>query len=104
MVPISCLRSATSQPCLIGLLASPRDLGKALREVGVEYIPDRVVHQTFPAGPHYMLGPAESVQLPALEVNPTHHQVVIVRQLSPSLQPSVQDMRADVRRHTGVGQ
>ncbi|MED6267769.1 Bifunctional methylenetetrahydrofolate dehydrogenase/cyclohydrolase, mitochondrial [Characodon lateralis] len=41
----------------------PRDLVKALLEVGVEYIPGQVLCQAFPADPHYALGPAKSVRL-----------------------------------------
>ncbi|MEQ2289710.1 hypothetical protein AMECASPLE_035997 [Ameca splendens] len=75
----------------LGLYVSniPRNLVKALPEVGVEYIPGRGLRQTFPADPHYAFG------LPRLSpppVDPTHHQVVISGQLSPSLHPSVQNM------------
>ncbi|KAK5606257.1 hypothetical protein CRENBAI_024402, partial [Crenichthys baileyi] len=140
-VPVSCLRSPTSQPQPIGLLLQldsvpycrcpppdsgiaaatgnadlmaaatgssidnrcgehgplglyvsniPRNLVKALPKVGVEYIPGQGVYQTFPADPHYALGPAKSVQL--FPVDPTHHQVVISGELSPSLHSSVQNM------------
>ncbi|MEQ2160378.1 hypothetical protein GOODEAATRI_033214 [Goodea atripinnis] len=72
---------------------------KALTEVGVEYIPGRGLRQTFPAAPYYTLGPAKFIRLPPLPANPTHHQVVISAQLSPSFHPSVQDMQPKVRRH-----
>ncbi|MEQ2239743.1 hypothetical protein ILYODFUR_007595, partial [Ilyodon furcidens] len=39
---------------------------------------------TFPADPHYALGPAKSVRLSPPPADPTHHQVVISGQLSPS--------------------
>ena len=52
----------------------PRDLVKALPEVGVKDLPDRGFHQMFPADPHNMFG---SVQLPPLPADPTHYQVVI---------------------------
>ncbi|MED6255479.1 hypothetical protein ATANTOWER_010400 [Ataeniobius toweri] len=35
------------------------NLVKALPEVGVHYIAGRGLHQTFPADPHYTLGPAK---------------------------------------------
>ncbi|MED6265908.1 hypothetical protein CHARACLAT_030255, partial [Characodon lateralis] len=73
----------------------PRNLVKALLEVGVEYIPGRELHQTFPADPHYTLGLAKSVQLSPLPANPTHHQVVIIEELSSSLHPSVQNMQSE---------
>ncbi|MED6232667.1 hypothetical protein ATANTOWER_000736, partial [Ataeniobius toweri] len=48
----------------------------------------------FPAKPHYMFGPAESVRLPPLPADLSHHQVVIGRQLSLSFPPpSIKDMR-----------
>ncbi|KAK5605485.1 hypothetical protein CRENBAI_011790 [Crenichthys baileyi] len=71
----------------------PRNLVKALPEVGVEYIPGRGFRQMFPADPHYALGPAKSVRLSPPPADPTHHQVVISGQLSPSLHLSVQNMR-----------
>ncbi|MEQ2180195.1 hypothetical protein GOODEAATRI_033218 [Goodea atripinnis] len=74
----------------------PRNLVKTLPEVGVEYVPGQGLYQTFPADPHYAFGPAKSVRLSPLPVNPTHHQVVISGQLSPSLHPSVQNMRPKV--------
>ena len=49
----------------------PRDLVKALPEVGVEDLPNRGFGQTFQADPHSAFGSANSVLLP------THHQVVI---------------------------
>ncbi|MED6271945.1 hypothetical protein CHARACLAT_025339 [Characodon lateralis] len=73
-----------------------RNLVKALPEVGVKYIPGRGLHQTFPADPHYVLGPAKSVRLSPSPVDPIHYQVVISGQLSPSLHPSVQNMRLKV--------
>ncbi|MED6254949.1 hypothetical protein ATANTOWER_002399 [Ataeniobius toweri] len=76
----------------------PRNLVKALLEVGVEYIPDRGFRQTFPTDSHYMFGPAKSVRLSPLPADPTHHQVVISGQLSPSPHPSVQNMHADAER------
>ncbi|MEQ2231633.1 hypothetical protein ILYODFUR_002564 [Ilyodon furcidens] len=54
------------------------------------------LRQTFPADPHYALGPAKSVRLSPPPAHPTHHQVVISGQLSPSLHPSVQNMRPKV--------
>ncbi|MED6239171.1 hypothetical protein ATANTOWER_002918 [Ataeniobius toweri] len=140
-VPVSCLRTPTSQPQPIGLLLQldsipycrcpppgsgiaiaigtaeltatamsgsidnrrgelgplglyvsnlPWNLVKTFPEVGVEYIPERGLHQMFPAEPHYTFGPAKSVS--SLPTDPTHRQVVISRQLSPSLHPSVQNM------------
>ncbi|MEQ2238919.1 hypothetical protein ILYODFUR_038343 [Ilyodon furcidens] len=77
----------------------PRNLVKALPKVRVEYIPGRGLRQTFPADPHYALGPAKSVQLSPLPADPTHHQMVITGQLSPSLHPSVQNLRPKVGRH-----
>ncbi|MEQ2178080.1 hypothetical protein GOODEAATRI_010198 [Goodea atripinnis] len=79
----------------LGLYVSnlPWKLVKTLPEVGVEYIPSRVLRQTFPADPHNTLGPAKSIQLSPLPEDPTHHQVVISGQLSPSLHPRVQNMR-----------
>ncbi|MEQ2246488.1 hypothetical protein ILYODFUR_039004 [Ilyodon furcidens] len=144
-VPVSCLRSPTSQPQPIGLLLQldsvlycqcpppgsgiaattgtadltaaatgssidnicgehgplrlyvsnlPWNLVKTLPEVGVEYIPDQGLCQMFPAEPHYTFGPAKSVS--SLPADPTHCQVVISRQLSPSLHLSVQNMRPKV--------
>ncbi|MEQ2293683.1 hypothetical protein AMECASPLE_036071 [Ameca splendens] len=60
----------------LGLYVSniPRNLVIALQEVGVEYIPGRGLCQTFPADPHYALGPAKSVRLSPLPADPTHHQ------------------------------
>ncbi|XP_029991497.1 uncharacterized protein LOC115420401 [Sphaeramia orbicularis] len=55
----------------------PRDLGEALPEVRVNDRAGIGLCQTFPAGPHNMFGPAESVQLPPLPADPIHHQVVI---------------------------
>ncbi|MED6284391.1 hypothetical protein CHARACLAT_018808 [Characodon lateralis] len=65
----------------------PLSLVRALPEVGVEYIPGRVHCQTFPADPHYALGPAKSARLSPLPADPTHHQVVISGQLSSLLHP-----------------
>ncbi|MEQ2183433.1 hypothetical protein GOODEAATRI_032453 [Goodea atripinnis] len=49
----------------LGLYVSnlPRNLVKALPEMGVEYIPGRGLRQMFPADPHYTLLPAKSVRL-----------------------------------------
>ncbi|MEQ2293778.1 hypothetical protein AMECASPLE_037043 [Ameca splendens] len=82
----------------LGLYVSniPRNLVKDLLEPGVEYIPGSGLCQTFPADPHYALGPAKSVRLSPLPADPTHHQVVISGQLSPSLHLSVQNMRPKV--------
>ncbi|MEQ2227532.1 hypothetical protein ILYODFUR_038585 [Ilyodon furcidens] len=46
----------------LGLYVSniPRNLVKALPEVEVEYIPGQGLYHTFPAEPHYALGPANS--------------------------------------------
>ncbi|MEQ2257854.1 hypothetical protein ILYODFUR_039214 [Ilyodon furcidens] len=74
----------------------PRNLIKALPEVGVKYIPGRGLCQTCPADPRYALGPAKSAQLSPLPADPTHHQVVISGQLSPSLHQNVQNMRPKV--------
>ncbi|MEQ2297900.1 hypothetical protein AMECASPLE_039513 [Ameca splendens] len=82
----------------LGLYVSniPRNLVKALPEVGVEYIPGQRLRQTFPDDAHYALGPAKSVRLSPLPADPTLHQVVISGQLSPSLHPSFQNMRLKV--------
>ena len=48
----------------------PQDLVKVLLEVGVEDLPDRGFHQTFPSDPHNTFGPAKSVQI--------HDQVMVV--------------------------
>ncbi|KAK5600630.1 hypothetical protein CRENBAI_001360 [Crenichthys baileyi] len=81
----------------LGLYVSiPRNLVKALPEVGVEYIFGRGLCQMFPTDPHYALGPAKSVQLSPLPADATHHQVVISGQLSPSLHPSVQNVRPKI--------
>ncbi|MEQ2235196.1 hypothetical protein ILYODFUR_039172 [Ilyodon furcidens] len=82
----------------LGLYVSniPHNLVKALPEVKVEYILGQGLRQTFPSDPHYALGPAKSVQLSPPPANPTHHQVVISGQLSPSLHQSVQNMRPKV--------
>ncbi|MEQ2285653.1 hypothetical protein AMECASPLE_034105 [Ameca splendens] len=72
------------------------NLVKAFPEVGLEYIRGRGLRQRFPADPHYALGPAKSVQLSPPPTDPTHHQVVISGQLSPSLHPSVQNMQPNV--------
>ncbi|KAK5616351.1 hypothetical protein CRENBAI_013580 [Crenichthys baileyi] len=50
----------------------------------------------FPADPHYALGPAKSVRLSPPPADPTHHQVLISGQLSPSLHSSVQNMRPKI--------
>ncbi|MED6265648.1 hypothetical protein CHARACLAT_027685, partial [Characodon lateralis] len=79
----------------LGLYVSniPWDLVKALPEVGVEYIPGQGLRQASPADHHYALGPVKSVRLSPPPADPTHHQVVISGQLSPSLHPSVQNMQ-----------
>ncbi|MED6278051.1 hypothetical protein CHARACLAT_019715 [Characodon lateralis] len=60
----------------------PRNLVKALPEVGVQYMPGQGLGQTFPADPHYALGPAKSDRLSPPPADPTHHQVVISGQWS----------------------
>ncbi|MED6274701.1 hypothetical protein CHARACLAT_019058 [Characodon lateralis] len=62
----------------LGLYVSnlPRNLLKALPEMGVEYIPGQGLRQTFLADAHYTLRPAKSVRL-STPADPTHHQVVI---------------------------
>uniref|UniRef100_A0A3Q3WVN2 G protein-activated inward rectifier potassium channel 3 n=1 Tax=Mola mola TaxID=94237 RepID=A0A3Q3WVN2_MOLML len=54
-----------------------RDVVEAPPEVGVEDHFHRVLSQTFPADPHYSLGPTWSVRLLPPPPDPTHHQVVI---------------------------
>ncbi|MED6263734.1 hypothetical protein CHARACLAT_007480 [Characodon lateralis] len=94
----SSIDNRCGEHCPLGLYVSniPRNLVKALPEVRVEYIPGQGLRQTFPDDPHYELGPAKSVRLSPLPADPTHHQVVISGQLSPSLHPSVQNMRPKV--------
>ncbi|MED6233544.1 hypothetical protein ATANTOWER_013199 [Ataeniobius toweri] len=54
---------------------SPRNLVKALPEVGDEYIPGRGLRPTFPADTHSTLGPVKSVGFCPLTADPTHrHQ------------------------------
>ncbi|MEQ2231174.1 hypothetical protein ILYODFUR_036844 [Ilyodon furcidens] len=55
--------------------------GKLVKAQGAEYIYGKGLRQMFPADPHYTHGPAKSVRLPPLPVDPTHHQVVIDGQL-----------------------
>ncbi|KAK5600546.1 hypothetical protein CRENBAI_014776 [Crenichthys baileyi] len=55
----------------------PRNLPKALPEVGVEYIPGRGLRQAFAADPHYALGPAKSVRLSPPPADPTHQAIVV---------------------------
>ena len=64
-------------PFGLNVPSPPRDLVKALLEVGVEDLPDKGFRQTFLADPYNTFGSAKSVQLPPLPVDPTHHQVVI---------------------------
>ncbi|MEQ2234367.1 hypothetical protein ILYODFUR_031139 [Ilyodon furcidens] len=52
---------------------SPWHMVKPLPEVGVEYIPGRRLHQTFPGDPYYKLVSAKSVRLSPLPADPTHH-------------------------------
>ncbi|MEQ2285196.1 hypothetical protein AMECASPLE_029394 [Ameca splendens] len=73
----------------LGLYVSniPRNLVKALPELGVEYIPGQGLRQMFPANPHYALGPAKSVWLSPPPADPTHHQVVISGTAQPLSSP-----------------
>ncbi|MEQ2280821.1 hypothetical protein AMECASPLE_023932 [Ameca splendens] len=75
-------RGGENCPLRLYVTSIPWNLVKALPEVGAEYILGRGLQQTFPADPHYTLGPAKSVWLPHLPVGPTDHQVVIGGQLS----------------------
>ncbi|KAK0147800.1 putative uncharacterized transposon-derived protein F52C9.6 [Merluccius polli] len=63
----------------------PRYMVKALPEVGVEALSDRRLCQTFPADPHDTFGSARSDRHSPPPSQPTHHQVVINRDLQLSL-------------------
>ncbi|KAK5608648.1 hypothetical protein CRENBAI_022660 [Crenichthys baileyi] len=65
-------------------------------------------HQTFPADPHYALGPAKSVRLSPPPADPTHHQMVISGQLKVEESPApLQEMGsrayASQPKHPGIG-
>ncbi|KAK5622453.1 hypothetical protein CRENBAI_003332 [Crenichthys baileyi] len=64
----------------------PEICHKALPEVGVEYIPGRGLRQAVPSRPALCAWAwAQAVRLSPPPADPTHHQVVISGQLSPSL-------------------
>ncbi len=77
--PSGCINNGGREHGPLGLNISrlPRDPVEALVEVGVEYLSDKGLGQTFPTDPHGTFGSAESVQLPPPPSAPTHHQVVI---------------------------
>ncbi|MEQ2245442.1 hypothetical protein ILYODFUR_028079 [Ilyodon furcidens] len=54
----SCINNRGTEHGALGLhtRSLSRNLEKALPEVGVEYVPDRGLHQAFPADLHYTLG------------------------------------------------
>ena len=69
--------SGEHAPFGLNVPSLPRDLVKALPELGVEDLPDRWFRQTFPADPHDAFGSVMSVKFAPLPADLTHHQVVI---------------------------
>ncbi|XP_030019170.1 uncharacterized protein LOC115439496 [Sphaeramia orbicularis] len=75
----SCFNSGGGEhgPLGLNVPSLPRNLGEGLLEVGVGDRADIRLHQMFPTNPQNMFGPAQSVRLPPLPVDPTHRPVVI---------------------------